>query len=47
MAQKQRQVIKAHRSWEIKDRTYFLTGTNTPLTLTIPSRHTQDIALLF
>jgi len=34
-------------SWEIKDRTYFLTGNKSPLTLTIPSKHTRRHPLLW
>ena len=34
-------------SWEIKDRTYLVKGTNQPLTLKIPSRHTTRHALLW
>ena len=34
-------------SWEVKDRTYLLTGTNKPLTLKIPSRHNARHALLY
>jgi len=34
-------------SWEIKDRIYYLKGNKTPLTLTIPSRHTRKHALLY
>ena len=34
-------------SWEIKDRIYFLDGDKSPLTLTIPGRHTRKHALLF
>ena len=33
--------------WEIKDRIYYLTGTSTPLTLTIPGKHTRKHALLY
>ena len=33
-------------SWEVKDRTYLLTGSNKPLTLKIPSRHNARHALL-
>ena len=33
--------------WEIKDRTYYLTGSKTPLTFTIPSKHTRKHALLY
>ncbi len=34
-------------SWEIKDRFYYLTGNKSPLTLTIPSRHTKKHSLLY
>ena len=34
-------------SWEIKDRMYYLTGGKTPLTLTIPGKHTRKHALLY
>jgi hypothetical protein len=34
-------------SWEIKDRIYYLKGNKTPLTLTIPSRHTSKHSLLY
>ena len=34
-------------SWEIKDRVYFLKGNKTPLTLTLPGRHTRKHALLY
>ena len=37
----------AKPSWEIKDRIYYLKGNKTPLTLTIPSRHTKKHALLY
>jgi hypothetical protein len=33
--------------WEIKDRLYYLTGSDTPLTLTIPGKHTRKHALLY
>jgi hypothetical protein len=33
--------------WEIKDRTYLLKGNKTPLTLTIPGKHTRKHALLW
>ena len=33
--------------WEIKDRIYYLSGTSTPLTLTIPGKHTRKHALLY
>ena len=34
-------------SWEIKDRIYYLTGNKSPLTLTIPGKHTKKHALLY
>ena len=34
-------------NWEVKDRTYVLTGNKTPLTYKIPSRHTARHALLW
>ena len=34
-------------TWEIKDRTYYLKGPHTPLTLKIPSRHTYTHNLLW
>jgi len=34
-------------SWEVKDRTYYLKGTKSPLTLTIPAKHTRKHALLW
>ena len=34
-------------SWEVKDRNYYLTGNRSPLTLTIPSRHTVKHSLLY
>ena len=37
----------AKPSWEIKDRTYFLKGSKTPLTYTIPSRHSSKYPLLW
>ena len=33
--------------WEIKDRVYYLTGNKSPLTLTIPGKHTRKHALLY
>ena len=34
-------------TWEIKDRIYFLRGNKSPLTLTIPCRHTRKHSLLY
>jgi len=37
----------AKPSWEIKDRVYYLKGNKSPLTMTIPCRHTRKHALLY
>jgi soluble P-type ATPase len=37
----------AKPSWEIKDRIYYLKGNKSPLTLTIPGKHTRKHALLY
>jgi|TARA_R100000030_G_scaffold9366_1_gene6417 hypothetical protein len=37
----------AEPQWEVKERVYLLTGSKTPLTLTIPSKHTQKHSLLY
>ena len=37
----------AKPSWEIKDRIYYLKGKKSPLTLTIPGKHTKKHALLY
>jgi len=42
---KEKIIIKDN--WEVKDRTYVLTGDKTPLTYKIPSRHTARHALLW
>ena len=34
-------------SWELKDRVYYLSNNKTPLTLTIPGKHTRKHALLY
>ena len=34
-------------SWEIRDRVYYLKGSKSPLTLTIPGKHTKKHALLW
>jgi len=44
---KQAPVQPAKPKWEIKDRIYFLLGRHTPLTHTIPVRHTRKHALLY
>jgi len=33
--------------WEVKDRNYYLTGNKSPLTYTIPSRHSERVPLLW
>jgi len=56
MAKKEKAVVEetiatkkqpAKESWEVKDRTYILTGKKEPLTFTIPSKHTRKHALLW
>ena len=37
----------AKPEWEIKDRLYYLTGRHTPLTHTIPCKHTKKHSLLY
>ena len=35
------------QTWEIKDRVYYLKGNKSPLTLTIPGKHTRKHSLLY
>ena len=35
------------KGWEMKDRVYYLKGNKSPLTLTIPGKHTRKHSLLF
>ena len=44
MAKKQ---VAEKPAWEIKDRTYFLTGNKSPITYTLASRHTSRQPLLW
>ena len=37
----------AEKGWEIKDRTYFVTGRYKPLTLRIPSKHSTKVPMLW
>jgi hypothetical protein len=39
--------LNSQVTWEIKDRTYILARGMSPLTYTIPSKHTNKHALLF
>ena len=43
----QKQLKTTKPSWEIKDRNYYLKGNKSPLTFTIPSRHTMKHSLLY
>ena len=45
--QPKKEKITLKDNWEVKDRTYVLTGDKTPLTYKIPSRHTARHALLW
>ena len=42
-----KEVKPAKPSWEIKDRTYFVTGKYKPLTLRIPSKHSTKVPMLW
>ena len=42
-----KQELAQPKGWELKDRHYYLTGNKSPLTLTIPSKHTKKHALLY
>ena len=42
-----KQKITQSKDWEIKDRNYYLTGGKSPLTFTIPSKHTKKHPLLW
>ena len=47
MTTKAKAVPAAEVKWEIKDRTYVLTGSKSPLTWTIQTRHTRKKPLLY
>jgi hypothetical protein len=40
-------VVPVKPEWEIKDRVYYLRGNNSPITHTIPGKHTPKHALLY
>lgn len=42
-----KQTPSVENSWEIKDRTYLVAGRYQPLTLRIPSKHTNKVAMLY
>ena len=42
-----KQKLTQPEGWEIKDRNYYLTGQSSPLTFTIPSKHTRKHPLLW
>ena len=39
--------IAVEKNWEYKDRNYYLVGNKTPLTYTIPSRHSKRYPLVW
>ena len=43
----QKKVPHPEDNWELKDRKYFLVGRKTPLTYTLPSKHTQRYPLMY
>ena len=48
VVEKTKKVPKVKKpTWEVKDRTYYLKGRKTPLTLTIPCKHTRKHPLLW
>ena len=40
-------VTQSKPKWEVRDRVYYLKGNKSPLTLTIPGKHTKKHALLW
>ncbi len=42
-----KQIKQVKPEWEIKDRIYYLKGNKSPLTFTIPGKHTKKHALLY
>ncbi len=44
---KKKEQSQLEDGWEIKDRFYYLTGNKSPLTYTIPSRHSERVPLLW
>ncbi len=47
MKTKEKEVPKVKDTWEYKDRHYYLIGNKSPLTYTIPSRHTRRYPLVW
>lgn len=47
VAQKPAPVAPVKPEWELKDRVYYLKGNNSPITHTIPGKHTPKHALLY
>ena len=48
MSKKEQVAVKQSKpKWEIRDRVYYLKGNKSPLTLTIPGKHTKKHALLW
>jgi len=47
MTTKTIKIPSVEKGWEIKDRTYVLTSNRSPVTFTIPSKHTSKHALLY
>jgi hypothetical protein len=45
--EKEKTTSKVKDTWEYKDRQYYLTGNKSPLTYTIPARHTQRYPLVW
>jgi len=48
MSKKEQVAVKQSKpKWEVRDRVYYLKGNKSPLTLTIPGKHTKKHALLW
>ena len=45
--EKQKETLEVKNTWEYKDRQYYLLGNKSPLTYTIPSRHTRRYPLVW
>tara|TARA_R100000541_G_scaffold3483_5_gene10762 strand:- start:10948 stop:11721 length:774 start_codon:yes stop_codon:yes gene_type:complete len=47
MSKTKEKTSKVKDTWEVKNRTYYLTGNKEPLTFTLKSRHTEKYPLLY
>ena len=47
MSKETKELKTTEDTWEIKDRTYYLLNNKTPITFTLPSKHTRRFPLLY